>query len=319
MNAGPQAHEASPAIRGMVFDIQPFSLHDGPGIRTTVFLKGCPLHCPWCHNPESWQASGQIAWTPELCVGCAACSRVCPAGAHRMDPGRHAYDRPRCQACGKCAEVCPSRALEWSGRRLSVAQVMERVLVDREFYGGSGGGMTVSGGEPLAQAEFTAALLDAGRSAGIHTAVDTSGAGRLDDLRRMASRSDLVLFDIKAAPEDYERLTGARYEQVVAGLQVIRSQGLALWLRLPMIPGVNDSRNHFENIAKLADEFRPDRIEMIPYHVLGAGKRTRFGLAPTPMPDQPPAEPGQIKQWAGWFRELGVNVAMPDTGRGRAG
>ena len=311
MSAGKDDHEARTALRGRVFDIQPFSLHDGPGIRTTVFLKGCPLHCPWCHNPESWKATPQIAWSSELCVGCGACITACPAGLHQQTPDGHVYHRENCRACGRCVKACPSKALLYSGREMTVEQVMDRILADREFYAGSGGGMTISGGEPLTQAAFAVALLDVARDAGLHVAVETSGGGSIGDMQAIAARSDLVLFDIKASPDDYLALTGMRYGQVESGLGAVKSSGNGLWFRLPMIPGVNDSSRHLENVATLAGQFMPARIELIPYHELGTGKRARFGLDAPPLSGMRPPESGQVRQWIACFHALGVDVQVP--------
>jgi glycyl-radical enzyme activating protein len=304
-------HPASREVYGMVFDIQPFSIYDGPGIRTTVFLKGCPWRCAWCHNPESWAPGVQIAYTPGLCVGCGACAAVCPQDAHRVQDGRHTFDRSRCVACGKCVEACPSLALELSGRSMTVAEVMAPVLADRQFFAETGGGLTVSGGEPLMQADFTVALLAAGRAAGIHTAVETSGAGRPQDVERIARLADLVLYDIKAAPGDFRRLTGADYDLAVAHLGLIKKAGCALWLRLPLVPGVNDTEPHFANSARLVNEIQPERVEIVPYHVLGVEKRRRFGMADAALLPVVSADERQIAIWKTRLLELGVEARVP--------
>lgn len=301
-------HERS----GMVFDIQHFSLHDGPGIRTTVFLKGCPLGCLWCHNPESWSAEPQMSWTPRLCINCGACVPVCPTGAQSMDEsGRHHFDRAKCIACGKCAEVCPTRAMEISGRTMTVGEVMDRVLGDKPFYENSGnGGMTVSGGEPLMQADFTDSLLLEARAHGIHTAVETSGAGRPADVERIASHSDVILFDLKAAPDDYERLTGLDYTTALRSLRAVAKSGTAVWLRLPLIPGVNDTEEHFINVAAIATEIKPERIDILPYHVLGVEKCERFGIKKTVTSETKTPSQEATAKWQARFHELGIQVRV---------
>jgi pyruvate formate lyase activating enzyme len=196
---------------------------------------------------------------------------------------------------------------------MTVAQAMEPVLADIQFFTESGGGMTVSGGEPLMQADFTAALLATARAAGIHTAVETSGAGRPQDLEKVARQADLVLYDIKAAPVDYQRLTGADYDRTLGNLRRIKQAGGKLWFRLPLVPGINDTQAHFQNIAKLAAEFQPERVDMVPYHTLGVDKRRRFGMPDAALPDLPSAEKNQVDQWAATLRALGVAVWVPGT------
>ena len=298
-------------IQGRVFDIQRFSIHDGPGIRTVVFLKGCPLRCAWCHNPESWAPGMQISWTHALCTGCGVCVAVCPVGAHTMEAGVHRYDRARCAACGQCAEACPSLALEQSGRLMTVAESLAPVFADKEFFDESGGGLTVSGGEPLMQADFTAALLAGSRAAGIHTAVETSGAGRPQDLELVARQADLVLYDIKAAPADYRRLTGIGYEIPASNLNLIKQAGCELWLRFPLIPAVNDSQLNFENMARLVGEYQPARVEIVPYHRLGVEKRQRMGISDADMPAVPTADQGPVEEWMRRLREAGVEARLP--------
>ena len=301
---------AGAGASGIVFDIQNFSLHDGPGIRTTVFLKGCPLGCLWCHNPESWSAKPQMSWTPRLCINCGACVPVCPTGAQGIDKsGRRHFDRAKCIACGRCAEACPTRAMEISGRTMTVGEVMDRVLADKPFYEKSGnGGMTVSGGEPLMQAEFTDALLVAARANGVHTSVETSGAGRPADVERIAGHSDIVLFDLKAAPGDYERLTRLDYATALRSLRAVAKAGCPMWLRLPLIPGVNDTDAHFWNVAEVVAEINPERVDVLPYHNLGVEKRDRFGMPEGATAKAVTPDDEVLASWQDRFHELGVEV-----------
>lgn len=187
---------------------------------------------------------------------------------------------------------------------------MQPVLADRQFFDDTGGGLTVSGGEPLMQADFTVALLAAGRSAGIHSAVETAGAGRPEDAARIARHADLVLYDIKAAPDDYHRLTGAGYDMTAANLRLVGQAGCELWLRLPLVPGVNDTEFHFANIARLVADVHPGRTEIVPYHGLGVEKRRRFGLPDVALPAQPDADRGQVAQWVACLHRLGVEAQV---------
>ena len=301
-------------MKGIVTNVQRFSIHDGPGIRTTVFLQGCPLRCRWCHNPEGIRTAPLLSFQPDKCVACGACASVCPHGAHLLDPmsGRHLLRRERCAVCGRCATVCYARALEIVGRELSVAEVMAEVEADRPFYACSGGGLTLSGGEPLAQIDFATAVLAAARQAEIHRVVETCGAVPRAHLRRVLPLIDLFLFDLKETDSArHRRCTGAGNRWILANLRWLRAAGAAVRLRLPLIPGYNDRPEHLAAVAALAGELAPlEGVEILPYHRLGTAKHPRFGW-PVPPPIQPPnAE--QVHAWAECLRALGVPVRAPD-------
>ena len=266
---------------GMVFDVQRSSVHDGPGIRTTVFLKGCNLRCFWCHNPESWRTGVDLMFYPQKCIGCGKCFDICPLGCHSLnDGGSHEIDRAKCTVCGACAKRCYAGALTITGKERSVDDVMKAVRADAAFYRNSGGGMTVSGGEPLLQAEFTLALLKAAKEEGIHTALDTAGHVDFALLERVLPWVDLLLFDCKCMDSTMHRqATGVGNERILENLRQLGQGSTPVWVRVPVIPGVNDTE---ENMAALRGVLAGlpavKRVELLAYHSLGAGKHGNLGL-----------------------------------------
>ena len=264
---------------GTIFDIQRFSVHDGPGIRTTVFLKGCPLKCLWCHNPESHGISPDLAYYESKCASCGACINACDNGCHKMIDGVHSFDRTSCTACGKCATVCPFSALELFGRRESVESVIAEVLRDNDFYKNSGGGVTVSGGEPLMQPDFLIALLKAAKERGLHTCIETSGFASESVIRDVAEYTDMFLFDLKATDEDKHReLTGVPLEPIKRNLYVLDSLGKSIVLRCPLIPDINTDDEHISNIASIASSLENIlEVNVMAYHTLGNSKYSAIG------------------------------------------
>ena len=267
---------------GLVFNIQKFSLQDGPGIRTTVFLKGCPLRCLWCHNPESQHAFPELSYAAEKCIACGECAVRCPAGCHSLRDGRHLFDRSGCTGCGQCAGACPSLALERIGRQMETSEVLSEVLKDKAFFESSGGGMTLSGGEPMAQPDFALSLCCAAHEAGLHVALDTCGEADWRHYESIIPFVDLFLYDIKALDTTlHKELTGTDNELILANLHGLDAAGCHIILRCPLIPGLNDDEAHLHGIAALANGLPGvEAVTVHPYHPLGIGKCRRLGRVP---------------------------------------
>jgi len=265
---------------GIVFNIQRFSLYDGPGVRTVVFLKGCPLRCVWCHNPEGLSAEPQLLYNPALCIGCGDCTAVCPAGSHRLENGSHIFDRTGCIGCGKCAEHCCTGALSLTGTQMTEQAVMEQVLRDRQVYLESGGGLTISGGEPFAQPDFTIRLLQLAKDAGIHTAVETSGFCAASVLEEATRYTDLFLYDYKATDAAlHKTLCGVSNEKILSNLKRLETLGAKVILRCPIVPGQNDCPDHIRGIAAVAAAHSCIKeVHLEPYHRLGIGKAAQLGM-----------------------------------------
>lgn len=266
-------------MKGMVFDIQKFSIHDGPGIRTTVFLKGCPLKCLWCHNPESQQREREISFMPEKCIGCGWCFENCPPKGHVMENGKHVLHRSACIRCGKCTEKCYAGANTIIGKEMTVDEVIAEVLKDKPFYETSNGGMTISGGEPMYQFKFTAALLAEAKKQGLHNCLETCGFTQFENLRKIMPMVDLFLYDLKETnPANHQRYTGVALQPILDNLFALDQAGAAICLRCPIIPGLNDRNEHFHAIAAIAEKMsKVLEINLMPYHPLGESKLNRLG------------------------------------------
>ena len=284
-------------MEGLIFNIQKFCINDGPGIRTTVFFKGCPLRCRWCHNPESHKALQELLYDPGKCVGCGRCVEACPAHAHEFADGQHIFHREKCEKCGKCLESCYYEALEMAGKYRTVEDVLQEVMKDKIFYDNSGGGMTLSGGEPLMQFDFALALLQGAKERGLHTCMETCGYAEEEKLREIAPYVDIFLFDIKLTDSEKHRFyTGVGNERIRENLRILDALGKQTVLRCPIIPGVNDDEGHLAGIGALADSLENVLgVEVEPYHSLGTGKDQRLGR--TDSVSFPLPEPAQVEQW----------------------
>ena len=297
-------------INGTVFDIQRFSIHDGPGIRTTVFLKGCPLNCLWCHNPESKSSKPQLSFTPMRCIGCGACLKACKHNAHQLnEKGEHIIDRSACVLCGECVKTCYAEALEMIGKTMTVEEVIEEVMKDEPFYETSGGGMTISGGEPLFQPDFSVALLESAKAHKLDTGIETSGFASWSTLERFIPLVDHFMFDIKETdPKRHEHVTGRPLEPIVSNLKKLHDSGAEILVRFPMVPNVNALPEHFKGIGELA-KLLPNvkGFEIMPYHKLGESKLDRLGLGESPIKTEPP-ENDVFNGWIDTLAGYGVHV-----------
>ncbi|MGI6315236.1 MAG: glycyl-radical enzyme activating protein [Christensenellales bacterium] len=278
-------------MEGIFSDIKRMSVHDGPGIRTTLFLKGCPLRCLWCHNPENLSRSPNLSYTAKLCAGCGACGEVCPSGVHSFDGGIHSLAYDRCRGCGACVKECYIGALKIFGRRMTAEEAAEMLLEDEPFYGRSGGGVTFSGGEPLMQSGFLRAVMEILKGKGIHIAADTCGEVPWAAFEEILPYTDLFLYDIKHIDSAAHRKgTGAGNERIIENLRRLSARGGRIEIRTPVIPGWNDDDGTLGAIAALLASLPGIvRWRLLPYHSMAKAKYeaigSRYEMPETEMPD----------------------------------
>lgn len=267
---------------GKVFHIQRFAVNDGPGVRTVVFLSGCPLRCEWCHNPEGLTQETKILFDFEKCIGCFRCTDICPNACHVNSDGLHGYNRSDCTACGKCADVCPSGALRTSGKDMTVSEVIKEVLRDKTFFKRGDGGLTLSGGEPLLQAKFAEELLREAHKAGISTCVETSGHVRSEQFAALLPLIDTLYYDYKATGEKHFPLTGVTQDLILKNLAAANECHSRIVLRCPLVPDRNMNEEHYLGIAETVNSYESIyEVHLEPYHSLGESKARQMAFTQT--------------------------------------
>lgn len=296
--------------KGLIFNIQRFSVNDGPGIRTTVFMKGCPLSCRWCANPESQAFTPQLMIRDAKCTGCGACVAHCPRGAIRMDMlGTREIDWDNCDQCLLCVDACDYDALAKSGETMTAAAVFQEVMRDRLFYKNSGGGVTISGGEPLLQIEFITSLLRRCREEGLQTAIDTTGYVGWPKIEAVVPWTTLMLWDIKhLAPRMHRQATGVGNQLILENLERV-SQMAKIWLRIPLIAGFNDDTDHMKGVVALARRMNIEKISLLPYHDGGRTKCEQIGNVYPTRVGRPPGE-GTIDLLKAIIVDAGIDVGI---------
>jgi pyruvate formate lyase activating enzyme len=293
---------------GIVFDIKKFSVHDGPGIRTTVFLKGCGLRCWWCHNPESQQLRQELLLRPNLCIECGECVDHCPQSAIGWNALRYVTDRETCTQCGSCLLACYADAREIIGKKIIVDAVLEAIMRDVAFYDESGGGVTFSGGEPLLQGDFLLGLLRACKEQDLHTTVDTCGYAPTEIVNRIRPYVDLFLCDLKTLDDErHKQVTGASNQLILKNLRLLAENNHSIILRIPVIPGINDSDEELQQIGALAAELGIQQVDLLPYHKIGSDKYERIGRM-NPMPETEPPSEERMQEIVAQLHRYGLTV-----------
>ena len=297
------------SVKGVVFNIQRYSIHDGPGIRTTVFMKGCPLKCEWCSNPESQETYAEIIISNRSCIKCGKCLESCSRSAIVVDELGIRVDRGKCNLCMECAKVCPSEAIQNAGRVVDVDEILEEVRRDRLFYENSGGGVTVSGGEPLMQWKFTQQLIKRCRLEKIHTALDTSGYASWDVIKKVIKYVDLVLYDLKVIDSKrHNDRTGVSNKLILVNAERVALQA-ATWLRFPVIPGFNDGAADIKDMAKFAAKIPFEKVSLLGYHSFGEQKYEKLGRKYT-LHDLSCPTNDRLEQVGDVFRSYGLRVTI---------
>ncbi len=303
--------------KALIFNIQKYNMYDGPGVRTMVFFKGCPLHCLWCSNPEGQTRRFEVLHKRNNCVFCGACGPVCPAGIHRLGPGGREHEVRRdveCIGCRECEKACPNAALAIVGESRTISDLLDIVEEDRPFYETSGGGLTLGGGEALAQPEAAVSLLAACRQRGINTAVETCGYTKPEVILRAAEVTDTFLYDVKHMDsERHYRLTGVRNETILGNLKLLLENRRNVKIRMPLLKGLNDDNETMERLVRFLRPYKEHRnfkgVDLLPYHKMGVGKYAQLGLE-YPLTGDPVLGDGDIARLEEFFRRQNFQVTV---------
>ncbi|MBQ7292206.1 MAG: glycyl-radical enzyme activating protein [Clostridia bacterium] len=293
-------------MKARVIEIKRFAVHDGDGIRTTLFLKGCPLACVWCHNPEGIGSAPQLAYMADKCIGCGSCVSGCPSGAHSVKDGLHIFEREKCIGCGKCEEECPVNALKFYGREMSVEELLPLLTEDREFYENSGGGVTLSGGECLCHPDFCAELLARLKEQGIHTAVDTCGAVSREAIDKVMPYTDVFLYDVKAIDgEIHKKCTGRDNALILENLKYIDGCGKQIEVRYPYVPDYNSGEA--EKIGEFLSGLKNlTAVRVLAYHKYAGSKYSSLDME-NKLPERMPTEE-EVEEARNIIRKYGIKV-----------
>ena len=298
------------ALRGVIFDIQHYSIHDGPGIRTTVFLKGCPLRCLWCSNPESQNDRPEIMFDTSRCTRCERCVEVCPHNASVKQENEIRISRELCKGCATCVALCPGEARRITGSIREVKEVLQEVVKDRLFYENSGGGVTLSGGEPMNQPEFTGALLKQWKERGIHTVLDTSGYVQTELWDPVLENVDMILYDLKHMdPQKHREFTGVSNERILVNARKLASLKIPMVMRIPLIPGYNDTNENSESCARFIKKLGITDVELLPFHKLCVTKYAKLQKEWT-LEDTIPPSQERLEELKGIFAAQGLNCTF---------
>ena len=296
--------------KGLIFDIQRYCIHDGPGIRTVVFFKGCPLRCKWCANPESLNAFEELGYGKNDCIRCGSCVKACKNGAITLGEDGIVINRKKCSLCFDCAAVCPTGAMRMMGKCYSLEEVIEIVKKDEMFYKNSGGGLTLSGGELLRQSEFASALLEKAKELGIHTAIETSGYAQWDSFKQVLKNTDLVLMDIKHVNDEKHTLyTGVSNTLILGNFKKIQKLGKPLIVRIPVIPGFNTDEESIGEYIDFLTGCGICEVNLLAFHQLGESKYDMMGMDYSFRGIKPPTDE-EMKAIAGRMQSKGINVKI---------